>query len=139
LSYTGYQGGNEAYCLSVFLVMWLLKLGVTVTCRLVELVSTSSTCHSLVCSTWILPVYSHHIMNGKQVLHDETVTALTVIQALCISVLWGCMIEMFLQPMSIGIAVCCCFIMITALLAAICSTYTPNCLYKATEVRICSS
>jgi hypothetical protein len=117
--------------------MWLLKLSVTVTCRLVELPSTSSTCHSIVCSTWMLPVYSHHIMNGKQVLHDETTTALTVIQALCIGILWGCMIAMFLEPMSIGIVVSCCFIMVAALLAAICSIYTANCLSKATEVRSC--
>jgi hypothetical protein len=138
LCYTGFQGGNEAYCLSVFLVMWLLKLSVIVACRLVELLSTRSTCHSIVCSTWILPVYSHHISNGKQVLHDETATVLTVIQALSIGILWGCMIAMFLQPMSIGIVVCCCFIMVAALLSAVCSTYTTNCLYSATQVSSCT-
>ncbi|CAM9220023.1 unnamed protein product [Chrysoparadoxa australica] len=119
--------GSEAFCLSVFFLLWMARLAVKLVLRIYEVDADTP----VYFSSWVLPVYTYDARSDN--LSDETVHALRFYAMLLVGVCWGIILAIFVSPMSIGIIITCFFLIALATTTASAVSHAPACMANASQ------
>ncbi|CAM9325405.1 unnamed protein product, partial [Ectocarpus sp. 12 AP-2014] len=112
--------GAEAFCLTVFFVVWILRIALPVATRWLEAEPDTV----IYFAPWVFPAYTYDARTGNLV--DETHVTRQAFSGLLVGVAWGIVLAIFVEPLGIGVAIACVFMMALASAVAWCVSFSPN-------------
>ncbi len=110
--------GLEAYCVSVFFLIWVMQITMQVIMRYIEIKDETE----VVCNCLMLPAFSYNVQTGSLV--DETSTLVSLLCIPVVGVMWGICLAALVHPLAVGVFITCTMVMMTVILCAVFANLT---------------